>query len=143
MIEKHFVTRKISLIQDELLHLEEYANLSFDEIAQDFGKQAIVERVMERIINRAIDINQHLISEFQGAEGIIPKGYKDTFTALSDLGVYSLEFGDSIARSIGTRNLLVHEYDKVDKHQIYTSIKDCLSDYHEYCDAILRFLKKH
>ena len=123
------IQRKISLIQDELVHLESIAHLSFDEIAADFAKQAMVERVLERVINRAIDINRMLIAERAKPESAAPKGYRDSFLALAELGVYPSEFAEDISRSVGTRNKLVHEYDSVDQNQIYSSIKDCLSPF--------------
>lgn len=142
MIRQDFIKRKISLIQDDLANLAAFSNYSFDEIAKDPTKQAAVERFLERIINRAIDINQHLIAELATKELSSPKDYKETFTALVNLGVYPEEFANEIVKSIGTRNLLVHEYDKVDYRIVYESIADCLRDYHRYYDFILRFLEK-
>ena len=141
MIRKDFIVRKVELIQSELAHLNAYASFSFDEIAADYVKQAVIERILERVINRAIDINQHLLSATQPDGSIAPTGYRDTFTALVRLGIYPAEFAEQIAKSIGTRNKLVHEYDAVDERQIYGSIKDCLTDYTTYCDYILKFLE--
>jgi len=139
MINKKFVKRKISLIGDELEHLKNYSDLSFEKVVKDFKTQAIVERVLERIINRAIDINQHLISE-SSVSSSFPKSYKETFLKLAEINVFPEAFAKQIAKSVGTRNVLVHEYDKVDYTQIYSSIKDCLKDYHRYCQHILDFI---
>ncbi|MBI5193001.1 MAG: hypothetical protein HZA08_06115 [Nitrospirae bacterium] len=53
MINKDFVRRKISLIQDELSHLVELSRFSLNEIAGDFVKMSALERILERIISRA------------------------------------------------------------------------------------------
>ena len=63
MVNRDFIYRKISLIEDELMHLTEFENMTLDEVAKDYKSQAIVERLLERIITRAIDVNQHLIGE--------------------------------------------------------------------------------
>jgi len=140
MVDKKFVKRKISLIQDELANLEKLSGYSLDEIAADFMKLNSLERILEKIIARAIDINQHLLAELAGKNIEAPKTYKETFLLLSKLDIYSDDFGKRIAKSVGTRNILVHEYDKVDYSQIYSSIDDCLKDYHKYCEFILDFL---
>ena len=142
MINTLFVKRKISLIQDDLARFSDFAQYSFDEIAKDFVKQAAVERFLERVINRAIDINQHIIAELASKDTSSPKNYTETFTMLADLGVYSEDFGKEISKSVGTRNILVHEYNKTDNQLIYTSLADCLRDYTKYCEYILEFLNK-
>ncbi len=142
MINKDFLKRKITLIQNELEHLVPLANYSFDEIAKDFMKQAAAERILERIINRAIDINQHIIAEFSDKKTNPPLTYKETFLKLVDSDVYPQDFSIDISRSTGTRNMLAHDYDSSDPEEVYASISDCLNDYVKYCQYILDFLEK-
>lgn len=138
MIRKDFIKRKISLIQDDLSRLSKFSGL----IAQDAVRQAAVERFLERTVNRAVDINQHLIGELATKDTPSPKDYTETFNALAGLNIYSKEFAAEIAKSVGMRNMLVHEYDNIDYNKIYSSIGDCLHDYSQYCDYILEFLDK-
>ncbi|MEK7175736.1 MAG: HepT-like ribonuclease domain-containing protein [Patescibacteria group bacterium] len=142
MLNKDLIKRKISLIQDDLIHMADFKDATFEEVTTNYGKQAIIERLMERIINRAIDINQHLIAELGKEDSSGPKDYKNTFTLLVKFSIYPEEFGQEISKSIGTRNKLVHEYDNVNQQAIYNSIKDCLIDYQQYCDFILKFIDK-
>ncbi len=139
MINKKFVEQKIMLIEKEFDDLEKLAKFSFQEIVSDFLKLNSLERILEKIINRAIDINQHLIAELAKEEEP-PQSYKETFLKLSELGVYPNDFAESISKSTGTRNVLVHDYNNVDYSKIYSSISDCLKDYHQYCDYILLFI---
>jgi len=142
MLDKEFTKRKVKLIQEELVHLEDFADLSFDDIAKDLTKLAAMERFLERIITRAIDINQHILAEKgRGAEGV--RRYEETFTDLAGLGVYSEEFAKAIAPSAGLRNRLVHEYDNVDEKIVYNSVGDALSQYAQYCDFILKYIEKN
>lgn len=142
MLKKDLLQRKISLIQDDLSQLAKLADFSLAQISADFMKQATVERLLERIISRAIDINEHIIIERAGSDAAPPKDYRETFLRLADLGVYPQEFAAEIGKSVGTRNLLVHEYDKIDYDKVYGSIHDCLRDYHKYIEFILNFLEK-
>lgn len=142
MVNKKFLKEKIELIQKELVDLKKLTVFSFQEIVSDFMKQNTLERILEKIIIRAIDINQHLIAELSTEEMTSPKNYKETFLKLSDFEICPKEFAENISKSVGTRNILVHEYDEVDYSQIYSSISDCLKDYYQYCDYILKFLEK-
>jgi len=143
MIREIFVLRKVTLIQDELAKLADLAKYSLKEITSDFVKQAALERYLERIINRAIDINQHLIAELATKDTSPPLDYTETFLRPAALGIYPSDFSQRIAKSVGTRNILIHEYDAVDYSSIYSSISDCLKDYHEYCNYILIFLEQY
>ena len=140
MIRRDLVQRKISLIQDELVNLRQFETMTIHDIATDFLKQNALERILEKIINRAIDINTHIISELAKETTSPPKDYRDTFLRLADFGLYPNEFAKEIAKSVGTRNILAHEYESVDQKVIYDSMGGCLRDYRKYCDFILKFL---
>ncbi len=130
-------------MQDDLAKLTTFSAYSFEDIAGDFVKQAAAERMLERIITRAIDVNQHLIAALAGKDSSPPKDYRETFMLLAELGVYPKDFAEGIAKSIGTRNVLVHEYDKTDVKLIYDSIGDCVRDYQKYIEYLLKFLENN
>lgn len=92
------------------------------------------------VINEAIDINQHLIVEL--GKGKLPFDYKESFLLLGELGILPQKFAEEISRSVGLRNILVHQYRKLDEKIFYQSIKDCLRQYSLYCGYILKYLEK-
>jgi len=140
MLDRIFIRRKIKLIQEELSRLDKLGHYTFEEIVNDFIRMYAVERVLEKIIMRAIDINQHIIAEIgHGDESI--RGYEDTFHALFKLGVYSEDFAKEIAPSAGLRNRLVHEYNDTKDEIIYKSVEDAIIQYAKYCSSILKFIK--
>ena len=140
MLDKNFITRKIKLIQEEIAKVEELSNYTFEEIKNDFLKRYSVERTLEKIIMRAIDINQHIIVENAvGYETI--RSYEDTFYILTKLNVYPEVFSKQIAPSAGLRNRLVHEYNDTKDEIIYNSVADAITQYTEYCNYILKYIQ--
>ncbi len=140
-VDIHFIRRKIKLIQEDLSELDTLVHFSFDETSKDRIKFLAVERLLEKIIMRAIDINQHMIAELgKGDERV--RGYEDTFYILSQLGIYSEEFAKQIAPSAGLRNRLVHEYNNTRQDIIYKSVREAIEQYVKYCDSILKFIEK-
>lgn len=99
---------------------------------------------MERVVTRAIDVNEHLIAERSTGreEKTVRLSYKDTFLKLADLKVCPERFAKRIALSAGLRNILVHDYNDVDRRILHRSVKDCLKDYRKYLDYVLRFLRR-
>ena len=144
MVRPDFVKRKIYLITEDLARLTHFKDEPFEAIVGDFAKLATVERLLERIVMRAIDVNEHLIAEM--ADGQEEKTtrltYRDTFLKLSGLGVYPKDFAGQIAKSAGLRNILIHDYNDVERRIVYASIKECLRDYQRYIESLLAFLNR-
>ena len=89
MIRADFVNRKCRLIAEDLSHLLNFKDDSLEDIAGDFVKLAAVERLLERIIMRAIDVNLHLIGELSSGmdEKTTRLTYRGSFLRLADYGV--------------------------------------------------------
>lgn len=143
MVRREFVVRKLQLIADDLERLVQFKDETLASLTGDFVKLAAVERLIERTVMRAIDVNEHLISELgTGAGRATRLTYRDTFLLLADLDVYSKDFAERIARSAGLRNILVHDYNDADRKIVHGSIKSCLQDYHQYVEYVRSFLDR-
>lgn len=141
MIDREFVLEKINLITRDLKRLEVFSDLSIDQIAKDFIKFAALKNILMETIGRAIDINEHLISELSGPEIEAPKTYRETFLLLEDLNILPKNFAEEISKSAGLRNVIVHEYNNLDKVIIYKKAGDAINQYVKYCDYVIKFLK--
>jgi len=141
MIDKRMIQTKIKSIQVDLEQLKRFKKLSFNDVVKSYDTHKIVERIIELVVNEAIDINQHLIAESKDSE--LSFDFKESFLLLAKLGVYPKKFAEEISKSAGLRNILVHQYRKLDEKIFYNSIKDCLKQYTRYCRYILEYLKKN
>lgn len=142
MLDREFISRKIDIILRDMKKLEPIAEYSFDEVAKDYFKMHTLEHLLELIIMRAVDINQHLITELGSGEEKI-RGYEDTFHALVSLGVYDTDFAKKIAPSAGLRNRLVHDYNNTKPEIVYASVGRALEQYAKYCNAVVAFIERH
>lgn len=136
--ERDVVYRKLSRINENLELLREPAALSFgDYLRQPFYRKAS-ERMLQEVIEAAVDINSHLLV----AAGFpAPADYFQSFIEASqNLGLFDREFATQIAPSAGLRNRLVHEYDKLDDAVVFTSIRQMLDLYPRYVQAVVDYL---
>ena len=142
MIDTEFVKQKVELIREELELLREFGSLTFDETLKENPiRWNGIQHLLQKIIGRGIDINQHLISELADSTLNTPRTYSDTFLALRNLNILPDAFASEIAKSAGFRNALVHEYNNLDKYIVFKTIGDAIKQYTQYCDYILKFLK--
>lgn len=138
MIDTRMVKNKIGAMQRDLTELKTFERYSFDQVVKDYRTHKVVERILEVVINEAIDINQHLI--VKGGLGKFPFDFRESFLLLVKLGVYQGDFAEKIADSVGLRNILVHQYREIDEQIFYASITDCLNQYTKYCQYVLQYL---
>ncbi len=143
MVRREFVMRKLQLIAGDLERLFQFKDESLESLKNDEVRLAAVERLLERIVMRAIDVNEHLLSELgTGEEKSTRLTYRDTFLLLASIDVYPKDFAEKIARSAGLRNILVHDYNDADRRIIHSAIKTCLHDYHQYVESVRVFLDR-
>ncbi len=131
------ILKKIKFLRDDLNHLKKFKNISLAEYMEDDLKRASIERFLEKITGRVIDINYHILRE---EYEILPEDYYSSFIELGKKGVIPAKIASELARSTGLRNALAHEYDKIDDKKVYQSIKLAISEVPEYLKRILKFL---
>jgi uncharacterized protein YutE (UPF0331/DUF86 family) len=84
MIDRSLITRKMSLILEDLTALTRLSQLPREQFLKDSINETLAERYLERTIGRIIDINFHLITGLNHAP---PKYYYEFFILLEFLGI--------------------------------------------------------
>lgn len=139
MIDCALITRKMSLILQDLPKLTDLARLPREQYVGDPIHEVVAERYLERTIGRMIDINFHLVTESGQAP---PKDYYNSFLALGTLGVMTADLAKQIAMAAGLRNRIVHEYDEIDPERVYEALPIAVRQIPLYLDRIQRFMEQ-
>jgi uncharacterized protein YutE (UPF0331/DUF86 family) len=138
MIDRDLVSRKLSLILADVKALAPIAAKTRAEYLASEVDEVLVERYLERIIGRMIDLNYHLLVESGHPP---PKDYYESFTQLAKLGALPAEFAVRIAACAGVRNRLVHEYDEIDSERVHEAAGAAVHDVPEYARCLQRFVE--
>lgn len=133
MIDSELVTRKLTLILQDLPALIALARKSPVEYLNDPVHQVLTERYLERTIGRMIDVNYHLITELGHPP---PKDYHESFVALGTIKILPVEFARILAVAAGLRNRIVHEYDELDPAKLHEALQVAVKQIPVYLDAI-------
>ena len=139
MIDRPLITRKMSLILEDLAAMTRLSHLPREQYLKDSINEALAERYLERAIGRMVDINFHLVTESGHAP---PKDYHESFVLLGTLGVMTADFAKEMARAAGLRNRIVHEYDDIDPERVYEALPLAVRRIPVYLDHIQRFVEK-
>lgn len=132
-LDRELVTRKLLLIAADLnplRQIHEKGAAAFHSSAID---QAVVERLLERMITRMIDINYHVITALGHPP---PSDYHGSFLKLGELGILDAAFARQIARAAGLRNRLVHDYEDLEAQKVFEALGSALQDVPVYVSRI-------
>lgn len=139
MLNKELIRRKINNIENYIKEIEPLLALEATEIVSDVLKLRTVERNFQLIVDTMLDINTHIIS----AENMkAPETLQETFLILGKGGVLPDNFVKKIAPVVGLRNIVVHEYEKIDNEKMMRDVKEGAFQFGEYIVCIDNFLQK-
>ncbi|MGK7960010.1 type VII toxin-antitoxin system HepT family RNase toxin [Crocosphaera sp.] len=136
--DKKRVFLRVNFLIQQLSYLKEYELISFETYLNKFEKKATIERTLELMIQAAIDINKHLIT--QQLRLPFPTTAKDSFLQLGQKKILTEDLAANLAKSAGLRNVLAHEYLEIDDKIIYQSIPLALTQYPLYIQQIITYL---
>lgn len=116
---------------------KEFARLNLDQYLNDRNTQLIIERLLEKVVGRVVDINYHILrNEYE----IMPSDYRDSFFQISKNVKFDENFIQEISRMAGLRNALAHEYSDIDQVKVYESINKALTQVSVYLKKLLEFV---
>ena len=136
-VDKEIVKRKMAIIVRNLKALERVHGCTREEYERDFYMRKATERLLQELIEAAIDINTHIIME-SGA--MVPDSYYESFLELASLKILPADVARSLAPSAGLRNRLVHEYDTIDDAVVHAAVSEAIGLYTDYLRAIQRHI---
>ncbi|HDZ00241.1 MAG TPA: DUF86 domain-containing protein [Nitrospirae bacterium] len=127
------IKSKISVVQERVRRLSGFSEISFESYLKDYTTKDVVERNIEVAIQACIDIARIIIKR----EGLRePEDNKGVFVVLAENGIISEESLRFLIPMAGTRNVLVHGYDKVNDTIILGVLKKHLNDFYTFLREI-------
>lgn len=112
---------KIKEINEFLEQLKGIVPSSFDEYKKNIEKKAACERYVEKIIEAVTDL-AFLIIKKKNLR--IPEDDIDAFNILLDNKIIENELATRLKNAKGMRNIIAHQYGKIDDEIVYNSITE-------------------
>lgn len=137
MVDRALIGRKIAEVETYLDQVKEFSKISLTAYRNDWKAQRIVERTLQMLIELCIDIANHLISDKNMR---LPTGYADTFKVLMENKVISKELFKRMERMAKFRNIIVHQYEKIDPTIVISILRKDLNDFERYKKAIIKHI---
>ena len=134
-IEK--VAEKLKYLESVLAELQPFRRITKAEYQSDRRNSRAVERLLQIAIETALDVARLLIIEERLRE---PDDAQDEFGSLTEAKLIPEDLGAKLRAARSFRNILVHDYVRVDPERVFEHLqKDC-GDLEAYAAHISRFV---
>ena len=133
MTNLSLIENKISSAKKYLKILEKYQKYSQEEIENDVDRRGAVERYLYLAAQSSIDLADALIAYKNFRK---PATLGESFRILEENGVILPELTEKMVKMTGFRNVVAHDYDKINYDIIYDMLQNRLDDIKVFLEVI-------
>ena len=135
------INKKLEELEQNLLYLKQTSpEVNKENLKGDVIRYWGIERGIHICIESVLDIANILISS---AEIERPSTYRETILTLSKLNIIPGKHAQELSKMVGFRNILVHDYTKIEESIILDILKNRIDDFIEYSKYINKWLNEN
>jgi uncharacterized protein YutE (UPF0331/DUF86 family) len=138
VVDPELVLRRLADIDRYLSQLVPYRALDVAAYGADWRTQRIVERTLHLAIEACMDVADHIVADRRLR---VPETGVATFESLGEADLLPRELAASLARMVGFRNILVHDYARLDPAMVMRVLRTDLADVERFRAAVLALLQ--
>ena len=137
MVDRDLIRRRLANLDTYLEQLAPYRTLDAAAYAGDWKTQRIVERTLHLAIETCMDVADHVVADRRLR---VPETGAESFEILPEAGLVEKELGTALALMVGFRNILVHDYTRLDPSIVVRVLQTDVSDLERFRDAVGRLM---
>ncbi|AVP54972.1 hypothetical protein K144313037_02750 [Clostridium tetani] len=133
------INGKMKELQKNLILLKSVSlNINKDNLKEDMIRYWGIERGIQICIECVLDISNVIISTLDIEK---PDTYKECILVLGNEDIIPQRFAKQISNMVSFRNILVHDYMKIDEEIIINVLKNNLDDFAKFMNYINKWIK--
>ncbi|MDR7869612.1 MAG: DUF86 domain-containing protein [Tissierellaceae bacterium] len=135
------INKKLKELEQNLLYLKQVSlDVNKENLKEDIIRYWGIERGIHICIESVLDIANIIISS---AEVERPSTYRETILTLAKLDIIPEKYANELSKMVGFRNILVHDYTKIEESIILDILKNRIGDFIKYSNYINKWLKEN
>ena len=134
MVDSDLILAKAGSVRNHLNRISEKSNVDSDSFIKDVDRQESILFNIQMAVQNCIDIAAHIISE-QGFG--VPGSTTEMLFILNENGYLDSRLTQKMVKAVGFRNLIVHEYARIDLARVYEIAQNDIRDLNEYLKSII------
>jgi len=133
------IIAKLQMLDEYLGYLKELQKVNKKDFLADYHFFGLSEHYLHLSIEVLLDVAKLIIIAHQFPR---PEEQKDALRVLYEKKVLNKKLYDQLAGISGFRNVLIHEYEHINKAIVYDYLQNNIVQFVDYKRQILRFLSK-
>lgn len=133
------IIAKLGRLDEYLDYLKDIQKVSQKTFINDYHFHGLAERYLQLSIEILLDVGKMIILSEKLRR---PEDNQDIFSVLDEKGIISPNLSSQLIGMASFRNILVHDYEKIDREIVYQKLQKNIVDFTDFKKEILRFLRR-
>ena len=136
-MDREIIRQKLESLRRCLMRVQSKCPAQAEILVSDFDLQDIISLNLSRAVQISVDIGAHLIA---GMDVTAPGTMGQTFDLLAQQGVLAQKLADQLKKSVGFRNIAMHNYEAINWEIVHSIVKNHLGEFAEFAKAIVEWM---
>ena len=134
------IISKLQKLDEYIKYLKEVQKINKNQFMEDYHFFGLAERYLQLSIEILLDVGKLLIV-IKGLKR--PEENQEIFSALRDEKIISEKLAGNLMVIANFRNILVHDYEKIDREIVYEKLRNNLDDFENFKKEIAGYVNKY
>lgn len=132
-MDRQVIAAKLESLRRSLVRITEKCPSTPAELARDLDAQDIIAINLTRAVQLCVDIAAHLIAAREVAP---PNTMGQAFDILAELDIIDNALAHRLKKSVGFRNIAIHNYNAIDWQIVHAICSRHLDDFREFARSV-------
>ena len=132
-MDRQVINQKLESLRRCLVRIQDKFPADAAELQNNFDLQDIIALNLSRAVQLTVDIGSHIISTMNMPA---PETMGQTFEILAQQNVLTVNVADQLKKSVGFRNIAVHNYEAINWQIVHSIVSEHLKDFTEFAKGV-------
>ncbi len=132
-MDRQVIDQKLESLRRCLVRIQDKFPADAAELQNNFDLQDIIALNLSRAVQLTVDIGSHIISTMNMPA---PETMGQTFEILAQQNVLTVNVADRLKKSVGFRNIAVHNYEAINWQIVHRIVSEHLKDFTEFAKGV-------
>lgn len=135
-MDRQVIDQKLESLRRYLVRIQENFPARADELQTNLDLQDIIALNLSRAVQLSVDIGSHIISTMNMPA---PETMGQTFEILAQQNILPAHVADQLKKSVGFRNIAVHNYEAINWQIVHSIVSEHLQDFTEFAKTVVHW----
>ena len=138
-MDNQVIRHKLVSLKRCVERIEEKTPEKPEDLQSHYDSQDIIILNLQRAVQISADLAAHILAS---CDSKVPTTMAESFEFLFEKKIISKRISERMQKSVGFRNIAIHEYTSLNWDLVYSIIKNHMGDFRKYASEIVEWMEK-